>query len=127
MFVVYAGTGTTFIVLVHKFITRSGLDLIDYETISLFLFRYMSINAHLCKTLSRRDDLESLAYVLVYLLTGSLPWQKILTLKMKDNLTRIKNSKLKLKPEDLCKVNLNECLRFFLFSSLIVCRIVLFK
>ncbi|KAI3916747.1 hypothetical protein MKW92_041084 [Papaver armeniacum] len=37
--------------------------------------RYASVHAHLGRTLSRRDDLESLAYTLVYLLTGGLPWQ----------------------------------------------------
>ena len=57
-----------------------------------------------CRTQSRRDDLEALGYVLVYLMTGSLPWQKISTLKLKANLTRIKILKLKHKPEMLCKV-----------------------
>jgi casein kinase I homolog HRR25 len=39
--------------------------------------QYWSINAHSSITLSRRDDLESLAYITIYLLHGSLPWQHI--------------------------------------------------
>ncbi|XVF34812.1 hypothetical protein REPUB_Repub18cG0090700 [Reevesia pubescens] len=37
--------------------------------------RYASVHAHLGRTGSRRDDLESLAYTLIFLLRGKLPWQ----------------------------------------------------
>ncbi|KAE8714151.1 arabinogalactan peptide 16-like [Hibiscus syriacus] len=36
---------------------------------------YASVHAHLGRTGSQRDDLESLAYTLIFLLTGKLPWQ----------------------------------------------------
>ncbi|KAN0121035.1 Protein kinase-like domain containing protein [Russula decolorans] len=39
--------------------------------------RYSSINSHLRLTQSRHDDLESLAYAIVYLVKGRLPWQGI--------------------------------------------------
>ncbi|KAF9608296.1 hypothetical protein IFM89_008581 [Coptis chinensis] len=37
--------------------------------------RYASVHAHLGRTGSRRDDLESLAYTLIFLIRGRLPWQ----------------------------------------------------
>ncbi|KAI4387396.1 hypothetical protein MLD38_005234 [Melastoma candidum] len=37
--------------------------------------RYASVHAHLGRTGSRRDDLESLAYTIIFLLRGRLPWQ----------------------------------------------------
>ncbi|XP_027367342.1 casein kinase 1-like protein HD16 isoform X2 [Abrus precatorius] len=37
--------------------------------------RYASVHAHLGRTASRRDDLESLAYTLIFLQKGGLPWQ----------------------------------------------------
>ena len=43
--------------------------------ISRGTIRYACVHAHLGRTASRRDDLESLAYTLLFLLRGSLPWQ----------------------------------------------------
>jgi serine/threonine protein kinase len=38
---------------------------------------YASISSHKCYDLSRRDDLESLGYMLIYLHIGTLPWNNI--------------------------------------------------
>lgn len=38
---------------------------------------FASLNAHYGYELSRRDDIESLAYMLIYLANGDLPWRNI--------------------------------------------------
>ncbi|PPS06928.1 hypothetical protein GOBAR_AA13696 [Gossypium barbadense] len=56
---------------------RSGQH-VDYDQrpdVFRGTIRYASVHAHLGRTGSRRDDLESLAYTLVFLLKGRLPWQ----------------------------------------------------
>ena len=46
--------------------------------------KYASINAHQCLELSRRDDLESLGYMLLYLHTNKLEWNPDLLVKKDD-------------------------------------------
>ncbi len=63
--------------------------------------RYANINNHLFLEQSRRDDLETLGYSLVYLLKGELPWQKIKGPKSEKN-QKIKDIKIKTSVEKLC-------------------------
>lgn len=65
--------------------------------------RYASRNAHQGKELSRRDDLESLSYVLIYLATGSLPWQGIRGGTSKEKYERIGSLKMTLPLEEVCR------------------------
>ncbi len=58
--------------------------------------RYASINAHLGIEQSRRDDLESIGYVLVYLANGSLAWQNLNVQVMQEKYQKIMESKLAL-------------------------------
>ncbi|KAI1292211.1 Casein kinase I isoform gamma-3 [Halotydeus destructor] len=64
--------------LSKKFVDQNGEHIKPQSGTSVFsAARYASINAHLHKTLSRRDDLEVLGYVWVYFLHGKLPWMNI--------------------------------------------------
>mmetsp|Transcript_45226 Transcript_45226/g.73657 ORF Transcript_45226/g.73657 Transcript_45226/m.73657 type:complete len:566 (-) Transcript_45226:813-2510(-) len=65
--------------------------------------RYVSINCHLGIESSRRDDLESLGYVLMYFLRGSLPWQGLKDQKKEDKYKCIAEKKMSTPLTDLCK------------------------
>ena len=64
--------------------------------------RYCSLNSHLGIEQTRRDDLESLFYLLIYMVKGTLPWQGLsVTHKFEKDYT-IMNYKLKTDPEQFC-------------------------
>lgn len=65
--------------------------------------RYASINNHLGVEQSRRDDMESIGYVLVYFARGSLPWQGLKANTKKQKYQKIMDKKMSVSISSLCK------------------------
>ena len=65
--------------------------------------RYASIHALEAYEQSRRDDLESVGYVLMYFLRGNLPWQGLKVRSKEDRYKKILERKKETTSEDLCK------------------------
>ena len=65
--------------------------------------KYASINTLSGYEQSRRDDLESVGYILIYFLRGSLPWEGLKANNKKDRYKKICDKKKSISAKDLCR------------------------
>ena len=86
-----------------KFNVRNALERFAVEKGLTGTARYVSLFTHYGIEQSRRDDIEGIAYNLIYLAKGKLPWQGVKTKNKKEKHKKIMESKLAYSPEQLCK------------------------
>lgn len=75
--------------------------------------RYASIAAHKGYEQSRKDDLEAVGYLLVYLYRGKLPWQNMRHKDKKERYRMILEKKESISEEELCEQLPREFLVYF--------------
>ena len=70
--------------------------------------RYASVYTHLGYEQSRRDDLECLVYLIIYLFKGDLPWQDVTGRTKDEKYQKIMAKKMSLSVDEICSGLPNE-------------------
>ncbi|KAF9903388.1 hypothetical protein EC991_003843 [Linnemannia zychae] len=65
--------------------------------------RYASINIHCGRQHTRRDDIESVGYMLLEFLIGTLPWSGIMARNSKEGWSKMKEIKEEIELDELCE------------------------
>jgi len=101
--------------LAKRYLTKSGKHIeLRYDKSFVGTARFASNNVHYGLEPSRRDDLESVGYMLVFFAKGTLPWQSLKKNKNEKQIDVIGNKKLtSSKPEILCS-GLPKCFEKYL-------------
>ena len=86
---------------------------IKKEKIVIGTVRYISLGAHLGNEQCKKDDLESLAYIMVYFIKGELPWQNIKAKSRKEKYFKIYQMKKRTVPDELTNILPEEMKTFF--------------
>jgi len=66
--------------------------------------RYASLNSHFGVEQSRRDDLESMLYTLIYFVQGKLPWQSLNAKNKEEKYRKIMETKMSAPLDTLCSL-----------------------
>eukprot|EP00443_Scrippsiella_acuminata_P038985 CAMPEP_0115245044 /NCGR_PEP_ID=MMETSP0270-20121206/40304_1 /TAXON_ID=71861 /ORGANISM="Scrippsiella trochoidea, Strain CCMP3099" /LENGTH=350 /DNA_ID=CAMNT_0002660207 /DNA_START=31 /DNA_END=1083 /DNA_ORIENTATION=+ len=78
--------------------------------------RYASVNTHRGCTQSRRDDLEAIAHMLIYILRGALPWSGLAAKTQKEKFQKIADTKEAYNMDELCQGHPDEFKAFLRYS-----------
>lgn len=90
--------------LAKKYVMRNDIHIPYKDNKNLTgTARYASRNTHLGVEQSRRDDMESLGYVFIYFLKGSLPWQNQQGKDRNEKYEKIKEKKISTPFDVLCR------------------------